>query len=156
MAKGFTLRVDGTEYGIELHGRAVTVNGRRFVPELNGGTVRFGEAKLAVELNGTQAYVDGIAHRIETEGLEDRKAASHAGHHFGIDTNGALTAIMPGLIIKVLASPGDEVAENDVVVILEAMKMENEICAPQSGKIKEIRVKVGDSVAQNQILAVVE
>jgi biotin carboxyl carrier protein len=156
MAKSFTLRLDGTEYGIELHGRALTVNGRRFVPELNGGTVRFGETKLAVELNGTQAFVDGIAHRIETEGLEDRKATSHAGHHFGIDTNGALTAIMPGLIIKVLAKPGDEVAENDVVVILEAMKMENEICAPKTGKIKEVRVKVGDSVSQNQVLAVVE
>jgi biotin carboxyl carrier protein len=156
MPKNFTLRLDGTPYEIVPQGRAIMVNGRRFEPEMNGGTVRFGETKLAVEVDGTRAYVDGIVHALDTEGFEDRTAASHGGHHFGIDTNGALTAIMPGLIIKVLAAPGDTVAEGDVVVILEAMKMENELCAPKSGTVKELRVKVGDSVAQNQVLAIVE
>jgi biotin carboxyl carrier protein len=156
MPKSFTLRLDGTWYEIESHGNAITVNGRRYEPEISGSTVRFGESKLAVEVDGTRAFVDGIEHAFETEGLEERSAASHAGHHFGVDTNGALTAIMPGLIIKVLAQPGAKVAEGDVVVILEAMKMENEICAPKEGTIKEIRVKAGESVAQNQVLAVVE
>ena len=59
----------------------------------------------------------------------------------------AITAPMPGSIIQVMVKPGDEVAENDVVLILEAMKMENEVCAPKAGKIKSIFVSEGQAVS---------
>lgn len=59
----------------------------------------------------------------------------------------AITAPMPGSIIQVMVKPGDEVAENDVILILEAMKMENEVCAPRTGKIKTIFVAEGQAVS---------
>jgi biotin carboxyl carrier protein len=63
---------------------------------------------------------------------------------------------MPGLVIKVLVSPGDRVAAGDVVVVLEAMKMENEICSPKDGTVREVRVRAGESVQQSQALVVIE
>lgn len=59
----------------------------------------------------------------------------------------AIIAPMPGSIIQVTVKPGDEVAEGDVVLILEAMKMENEVCAPRKGKIKSIFVYEGQTVS---------
>ena len=58
-----------------------------------------------------------------------------------------ITAPMPGSIIQVHAKAGNEVAEGDVIIILEAMKMENEVCAPRSGKIKAIFVSEGQAVS---------
>lgn len=58
-----------------------------------------------------------------------------------------ITAPMPGSIIQVMVKSGDEVAEGDVVLILEAMKMENEVCAPKAGKIKSIFVSEGQAVS---------
>lgn len=54
---------------------------------------------------------------------------------------------MPGSIIKILVESGDEVKKNDVILILEAMKMENEVCAPRDGKIKAIFVTEGQTVS---------
>ena len=58
-----------------------------------------------------------------------------------------VTAPMPGSIIKVVAKPGDQVEKRDVILILEAMKMENEVCAPKTGKIKAIYVTEGQAVS---------
>jgi len=68
----------------------------------------------------------------------------------------SITAPMPGTITEVFVSIGDEVKEDDEVLILEAMKMENPICAPAQGKVKEINVKAKDKVDTNQILVVLE
>lgn len=64
-------------------------------------------------------------------------------------------APMPGNIIEVRANVGDTVAEGDVVIILEAMKLENEIMAPCAGKILSINVNKGDMVNSGDILFVV-
>ena len=53
---------------------------------------------------------------------------------------------MPGTVIKVLAKVGDSLEKDEPVLVLEAMKMENEICAPKSGKIKELFVSEGQTV----------
>ena len=53
---------------------------------------------------------------------------------------------MPGTVVKVLCAAGDEVKEGQTVLILEAMKMENEICAPRAGKIKTLCVEAGQAV----------
>ncbi|MBP6876290.1 MAG: biotin/lipoyl-binding protein [Candidatus Eisenbacteria bacterium] len=63
---------------------------------------------------------------------------------------------MPGLIIRVPVQQGDAVKAGDVIVVLEAMKMENEICAPIDGTVKELWVKRGDIVEQNKKLALIE
>lgn len=59
---------------------------------------------------------------------------------------------MPGTILEVLKQAGDAVAENEVVIILEAMKMENEIVAPKSGVIDSIAVAKGASVNGGDVL----
>ena len=62
----------------------------------------------------------------------------------------------PGNVWKILKQPGDSVAEGDVIMILEAMKMEIDIAAPQAGVIKSIDVSVNDAVADGQLLATME
>jgi len=63
---------------------------------------------------------------------------------------------MQGKIVEILVSVGDEVAEDDELLILEAMKMENPVYAPADGVVKEILVKEKDSVESEQVLMVLE
>lgn len=63
---------------------------------------------------------------------------------------------MPGSILEIKVSEGDTVNQGDILVVLEAMKMENEITATQAGTVEEIKVQVGDSVDANQILVLVK
>ncbi|NMA91689.1 MAG: biotin/lipoyl-binding protein [Firmicutes bacterium] len=58
----------------------------------------------------------------------------------------AVPAPMPGSVIEVTVKPGDQVAEGDVLLILEAMKMENEITSPVGGTVTKVTVTGGDSV----------
>lgn len=64
----------------------------------------------------------------------------------------AVECPMPGTILAVNVSAGDNVKEGDVLVILEAMKMENEICAPQDGVVDAVCVNKGDTVSPGQTL----
>lgn len=66
-----------------------------------------------------------------------------------------ITAPMPGKIAKIMVNVGDKVAEDDELVILEAMKMENPIFATADGAVTEIKVKEGDSVSAEQTLVVI-
>lgn len=61
-------------------------------------------------------------------------------------------APMPGTILKVVVTPGQTVKQGDTLVILEAMKMENEIVAPSDGVVNEILVQTNDRVQSNQLL----
>lgn len=63
---------------------------------------------------------------------------------------------MPGKIVAIKAAAGDAVKKGDVVVVLEAMKMENEICAPQDGTIAGIDVAIGDQVEGGSLLATMD
>ena len=63
---------------------------------------------------------------------------------------------MPGKIVDVLVKPGDKVAAGDVVIILEAMKMENELCAINKGVVKAVLVEKGDAAQGGQLLVTLE
>jgi biotin carboxyl carrier protein len=63
-----------------------------------------------------------------------------------------LKAPMPGLLVAVQVNEGQEVYAGDVLVILESMKMQNELKSPRTGKVTRLRVKVGDNVEQNETL----
>ncbi|MCI9635892.1 MAG: biotin/lipoyl-binding protein [Hungatella sp.] len=65
----------------------------------------------------------------------------------------AVTAPMPGKILGIKAEPGKTVAKGEAIIVLEAMKMENEIVAPADGTIASINVSVGDSVEAGATLA---
>ena len=62
---------------------------------------------------------------------------------------------MPGKILSVKVNVGDSVNNGDLVIMLEAMKMENEVFATASGKVTEVRVKSGDSVNTDDVLLVI-
>jgi acetyl-CoA carboxylase biotin carboxyl carrier protein len=65
-------------------------------------------------------------------------------------------AELVGSVWKITAKPGDQVAEDDVLMILESMKMEIPVTAPRAGKVSEIRVKEADVVKEGQVLVVLE
>ncbi|MCB0022198.1 MAG: acetyl-CoA carboxylase biotin carboxyl carrier protein subunit [Caldilinea sp.] len=68
----------------------------------------------------------------------------------------AVVAPIPGLVVKVLAAAGDAIEEGQPLVILEAMKMENEIRSMRPGVIKSVEVAPGQRVEQNAVLIVLE
>jgi biotin carboxyl carrier protein len=63
---------------------------------------------------------------------------------------------MPGKILRVQVATGDAVQEGDVLIILEAMKMENELRAKKSGVVKQVTVASGDDVEMGELLVAVE
>jgi biotin carboxyl carrier protein len=67
-----------------------------------------------------------------------------------------LKAMMPGRVVNVLVKPGDDVAADQGVLVVEAMKMENELKSPKAGKVIEVKVSVGQAVEKGEILAVIE
>lgn len=67
-----------------------------------------------------------------------------------------LTSPMPGKVVRVLCAVGDEVADGQGVLVVEAMKMQNEVQSPRAGKVIEVRVAEGQTVNAGETLAVVE
>jgi len=67
-----------------------------------------------------------------------------------------IKAVLPGKIIGVRVTPGQRVKEGEMLCLLEAMKMENEIVSPRAGKIKEVLVKEGEKVLADQVLVILE
>jgi acetyl/propionyl-CoA carboxylase alpha subunit len=67
-----------------------------------------------------------------------------------------VVAPMPGRVLRVLVSPGEEVAARQGVVVVEAMKMENELRSPKAGTVKEVNVTPGTSVEAGRVLVVIE
>ncbi len=67
-----------------------------------------------------------------------------------------VTAPMPGKVVQLLVAPGDEVEARQGVVVVEAMKMENELTAPRAGRVAEVTVAEGASVEAGKVLVVIE
>jgi biotin carboxyl carrier protein len=98
--------------------------------------------------------VDRRQHRIvviDPRSLRARRKRPGAG-------NGTLQikASMPGRVARVLVAPGEAVVAHQGIVVIEAMKMQNELKAARDGRIVEVRVAAGDKVASGQVLAVLE
>lgn len=71
-------------------------------------------------------------------------------------TEGIIKAPLVGQVVSIKVNPGDSVNQGDVLVIIEAMKMENELRAPKNGVITEVRVVKGDRVTGGDILVIIE
>ena len=84
-------------------------------------------------------------HPVEVRDLEAMSPRHRSG-------NGRLKAPIPGLIVRYLVSVGDHVTSGQPIVILEAMKMENEIRAPLAGRVEAIHVLAGETVARGTLL----
>ena len=114
----------------------------------NGATVTVNGKEYAVKIDGDKATVNGKTYDVSiAEGMKEVAAAS--------SSNGAGTEVkspLPGAILKVIAREGDMVEEGDVLILMEAMKMETEIKAPCAGKVGSVRVDVGATVTPGQLL----
>jgi biotin carboxyl carrier protein len=67
-----------------------------------------------------------------------------------------VSAVMPGRVLRVMVKPGDKVASRQGLVVIEAMKMENELSSPREGTIKEVRAEPGRTVETGETLVVIE
>ena len=67
-----------------------------------------------------------------------------------------LTSPMPGKVVRVMCAAGDEVIEGQGLLVVEAMKMQNEVQAPKAGKVAELKVAEGQTVNAGEILVVIE
>jgi pyruvate carboxylase subunit B len=72
------------------------------------------------------------------------------------DTVGGIKSSMQGTILKVPVNKGDDVDEGKIIVVIEAMKMENEIPSPHGGKVQDIFIKEGDTVNPGDVIMVVK
>jgi biotin carboxyl carrier protein len=86
-------------------------------------------------------------------GRRTGRATEKAQHATG---DQRIVAPMPGRIVRVLVAVGDEVAPRQGVVVVEAMKMENELRAPKGGRVKDVSVTPGTSVEAGRVLVVIE
>jgi biotin carboxyl carrier protein len=84
-------------------------------------------------------------------GRRSRRAAMVAG-----SGDHRIVAPMPGKVLRVLAAPGDQVSARQPLVVVEAMKMENELSSPRPGRVKDVTVRAGESVEPGRLLVVVE
>lgn len=102
----------------------------------------------------TEAVINGK--RIPVAAFDKKHLSSKPGAGGPGSGKISLIAPMPGKVVKVLLNQGDEVAANQGVIIVEAMKMQNEVQSPRSGKVIEIKVTEGQTVNSGEVMAVVE
>jgi biotin carboxyl carrier protein len=143
--KEYKYTINGTKYevavgDIEENIVTVTVNGEDFKVELEMPA----EPEKKKPVLGKPATASASA----DESGEAEKAP--------INKNNAIKAPLPGVITDIKVNVGDEVQAGDTVVVLEAMKMANNLQAEKGGKVTAICVKIGESVMEDDALVVIE
>jgi oxaloacetate decarboxylase alpha subunit len=104
-----------------------------------------GPQSYSVSVNG-RSYDVVVSAGGKIENVQPAVAAPAASATTSANAGSAVTAPMAGNIVKVLVKPGQQVAANDIVIVLEAMKMETEVRAPAAGTVAGVEVKEGDTV----------
>ncbi|MEK9908869.1 MAG: biotin/lipoyl-containing protein [Candidatus Thalassarchaeaceae archaeon] len=123
------VKVDGEEYEVEL--------------EKQGGV--------------WNVTIEGKSFNIEIEGGSVGDSAGIKRKKKGRGKkSGTISSTIPGKIVSIAVEEGDKVGEGDVVMILEAMKMQNEIQAPLSGKVTAVNCEPGDSIEANSPLVIIQ
>ena len=150
----FEVRVDGREHHVEVLGsgalRSIRIDGRVLdaaVWKTPLGEARRGESAWDVSLGG-HLYAIALA-----DPLRGGRSASDAVHAGGPVE---LRAVMPGKVVAVLAPEGQEVEAGAGLLVVEAMKMANELTAPRAGRVRSVTVSPGDAVETGALLAVIE
>jgi acetyl/propionyl-CoA carboxylase alpha subunit len=162
----FEASVAGRTVRVEVKGRAgrytVTVDGRPREVDVRD----FGRGFLGLVLDGRSHDValerlDGRWRVALREGILDvalteTGRAGAVAHRKTAGGPQRVSAPMPGKVVRVLAAQGTEVRAGQGIVVMEAMKMENEIRAPRDGRIKEVAVREQQAVESGALLAVLE
>jgi biotin carboxyl carrier protein len=147
--------IEGTDGNYQINGISKSINRRQIAPghyiysignrSIDVRVISNEDKTFSVSLDGQiieVPYRTSLDLMLEKMGLKDLLAAG----------NKEFKAPMPGLVLKVLVSPGDEVKKGTPLLVLEAMKMENNIKADSEGVVESIEVNEGQSVEKNQIL----
>ena len=124
----------------------VTLNGRTYEVEVEAGKAMLLDEYEAIVPTAAPAAPAAAPAPVAAPAAAPAAAAPVAGE--------AVTAPMPGNILKVNVTPGQAVKEGDVLVVLEAMKMENEILAPKACTVKQVLVSKGATVDTGATLVV--
>jgi biotin carboxyl carrier protein len=98
------------------------------------------------------AELSGEIFEVVVEDERTRRLAGLKGGPGAMTGEAMIKAPMPGVVVDVWVTPGQEVEKGDIVVILESMKMQNEFKAPRAGKVHTVRVAPGDKVEQNAVM----
>ena len=111
---------------------------------------------LNLHLNGDgRLSVNGRYARASAESERERAFGDLSSSSQG-EADGTVVSPMPGKVVKVLTQVGDEVEAGTAVIVVEAMKMENELAAPNPGVVKQVLVGAGDAVEAGAKLIVIE
>ena len=115
------------------------------------------EVELEKQEGVWNVTIEGKSFRIEIEGNSVGDMAGNKRKKKGRGKkSGTISSTIPGKIVSIAVEEGDIVAEGDVVMILEAMKMQNEIQAPLSGNVTAVNCKPGDSIEANSPLIIIQ
>lgn len=99
-----------------------------------------------------QVLIRGRLYTVRVEDERERRLRATVGGGVAESGEFHLKAPMPGLVVAVPVTEGQKVEKGQVLVILESMKMQNELKAPRAGTVQRIRVKAGEAVEQKQTL----
>jgi biotin carboxyl carrier protein len=105
-------------------------------------------------LDGDGVVIDGRRYGFAVE--DPRSLQGRRGSAGGAQGPRPVKAPMPGRVVRLLVAVGDEVAEGQGVVVIEAMKMQNELKASKAGRVAKVGVVAGDTVGAGDVLVVVE
>lgn len=157
-------QIDGNSHEIEIKRDgsriSATVDGREY--ELEASEPEAGVYLLKYDNRVFEVYVspDGMVnvggHQLEVKISDPKRLRGARGDAEHGDGTAEIKTAMPGKIVRILVAVGDEVEKGDGVIVVEAMKMQNEMKAPKAGIVKQINVKEGDTVNAGDILAVIE
>ena len=144
--KNFKFKINGTEYSVDIN----EVEGQEISLDVNGTPYKVTVDK---EMKQKQVVIQTrkAPQVAAAAGSEVQKSAPAA-------TGGAGTKVttpLPGTILDVFVNVGDKVKAGQTVVLLEAMKMENNIEADVEGTITEVKVRKGDSVLEGDVMVVI-
>ncbi|MBU38570.1 MAG: hypothetical protein CMA59_03495 [Euryarchaeota archaeon] len=121
--------------------RKVTVDGEEYEVEISPGDGNW------------EVSIDGRTYTVEIEGIERRaQRKRRAAKSGGASGSGIVSSAIPGKIVAIMTAEGDDVEEGSVVIVLEAMKMQNEIKAGIGGHVRKIMCKPGERVEANMPL----
>ena len=160
----YIVDMNGSRDELEVDGESVTIGGHTVlarVDEVEGTPVRLvtigSQVHRVIVRRGSSRgaytlWVDGF--RFEGEALDERTRAIRDITAESSKSTGpaALVAPMPGLIVRVNVAAGDAVQAGQGLIVMEAMKMENELRAPAAGKVKTVLVEPGKAVEKGAVL----
>ncbi|MGI8926503.1 MAG: biotin/lipoyl-containing protein [Tepidiformaceae bacterium] len=168
-----SVTIGGRSYAVEVRGDVVVVDGHEYPVRLRDDgpgqlTVTAGGVPYRVQLPPASERASGMTVQVDyrpiTLEYEGQMSAGPLTHAHGPGTPvarpaaamGAVTAQIAGRILSVRVKAGDSVKRGDLLLLLEAMKMENEIRSPADGLVKEVHVAEGARVAEGDTLLVLE